>query len=181
MSKDLTKMIVYLCFIVVVVSLVIATNSKPNEVRYDGKEEVTESKTLNDKENIIINGNYSYEFIVGDNSIVYRGSKNGNVNIGVKISSDEVAYKIIDGTPYKMEDDDVIYEEMYDGLNDAYFNFKNLFDKLNSSSTIIKREGEYIRYNYDINDVKMVVVTTKDNISEIVVYDDLTYIFKFSY
>ncbi len=188
---------VYAGFFMLVLILVIGTNSNEKDYsKYEGatqdvfkpvyKEEEKENITFLEKQKKLYEGTYEFEYVItGAINIKYSGKYENMVTTGYKESSSEtLKYKIENGVTYKvLIDKEEEHSGLYMGLNEELFDFKTLFSKLNTKSTIIDRGETSKTYTYEnIDGNKIVILLNDKEINKIVIENaDLKYEFTFKY
>ena len=147
-SKTLIKFGLYMLFLTVVIGLVITSGATPAKNRTNDETRETR-KTYLEKEKELIDGEYNYVFRVDDGLITFEGNFKDGIRKGKKKDNDNTIqyeegieiYKVIDNQKEK-------YEDLYDGLDEQLFDFKSLFDILNSESCLIERNDDQVIYSY---------------------------------
>ena len=123
------------------------------------------SLTYLEKQEKIYNGSYDFIFkITGETEVNYSGSFSNDVVEGYKESKiSTLKYRIENGVTYEINlDEKKEITDLYAGLDASLFDFKTMFDKLNSKSTSIDRSTEYKTYTYENVDGYKYVVTMND-------------------
>lgn len=185
-KKIKIKLIVYMCFLGFVILLVLITGSykqdKKRNINNDTPNTIKET-TYYDMQKELYEGTYNYEFKVG-NDITYTGISKETTRTGFKESNGTIIkYEETNDKVYKIDGTDKEeYEELYKDINKDLFDFKKLFDKINSSSTIKAKEGDINTYNYDnVDNYKIVVNCDSKHIISINISTDVNYTFTFTF
>lgn len=177
-DNTLLKFIIYMAFLLFVIALIFATgsNKRVTDNQPEPKEIIEEKSeiTLKEKEQILISGKYNYEYKINNETIeiTYTGLCEEGICNG---------FREYDGNITKYNTEEIVPEELYTDLHIEYFNFKDLFDKLNSSSTIINRKEGEVSYKYTIDNTAITVYTDDEHINKIEIDNEYTYVFKFTY
>ena len=198
-GKILLKFMGYMAFFVFVIILVVVANanqkndnleikneSNIEENKNTSEESTTENLTYLDKQKKLYEGKYEFNYTVtGELNVTYTGTFDNGTVEGYKETEEElVRYSIEDGVTYKVKlNKKEEYDKLYEGLDANLFDFRQLFDKINSTSAIIDRYKEEKTYTYDGIDGYHIVVTLSDiEIDKIEINNDvLTYTFTFDY
>ena len=198
-GKILLKFMGYMAFFVFVIILVVVANanqkndnleikneSNIEENENTSEESTTENLTYLDKQKKLYEGKYEFNYTVtGELNVTYTGTFDNGTVEGYKETEEElVRYSIEDGVTYKVKlNKKEEYDKLYEGLDANLFDFRQLFDKINSTSAIIDRSKEEKTYTYDGIDGYHIVVTLSDiEIDKIEINNDvLTYTFTFDY
>ena len=189
-GKEFIKLISYLVFIFVFLLLVLITGSYKKEKAVVPKtKESVESKveiTYLDKQKKLYEGKYNFVYeITGAITIKYNGTFDKGTTTGFKEDSNGITkYKISEGNVYSIKmDTEEPYDKLYDGLDISLFDFKSLFEDLNTRNTTINDEKDKKSYSYkDVNGYDVSVVLDDNYIKEIVITNDsLKYDFSFNY
>ena len=198
-GKILLKFMGYMAFFVFVIILVVVANANQkndnleikNESNIEEKEStsedsISENLTYLDKQKKLYEGKYEFNYTVtGELNVTYTGTFDNGTVEGYKETEEElVRYSIEDGVTYKVKlNKKEEYDKLYEGLEANLFDFRQLFDKINSTSAIIDRSKEEKTYTYDGIDGYHIVVTLSDiEIDKIEINNDvLTYTFTFDY
>ncbi len=198
-GKILLKFMGYMAFFVFVIILVVVANanqkndnleikneSNIEENKNTSEESTTENLTYLDKQKKLYEGKYEFNYTVtGELNVTYTGTFDNGTVEGYKETEEElVRYSIEDGVTYKVKlNKKEEYDKLYEGLDANLFDFRQLFDKINSTSAIIDRSKEEKTYTYDGIDGYHIVVTLSDiEIDKIEINNDvLTYTFTFDY
>lgn len=173
------KLAIYFGFLGFVILLVLITGStKPSSMNNQNNKN-TKSNVVEyyDMQKEIYEGNYNYVFEVS-NGIKYTGVSTKGVRTGYMENNGNIIKYKKDTYTYKIEGtNEIKYDELYTGLDSSLFDFKKLFDKINSSSTIKARNGENYTYSYD----NIVIKTNDKHIVEIKVNSNVNYTFTFTF
>lgn len=198
-GKILLKFMGYMAFFVFVIILIVVANANQkndnleikNESNIEEKESTSEDSTSEnltylDKQKKLYEKKYEFNYTVtGELNVTYTGTFDNGTVEGYKETEEElVRYSIEDGVTYKVKlNKKEEYDKLYEGLDANLFDFRQLFDKINSTSAIIDRSKEEKTYTYDGIDGYHIVVTLSDiEIDKIEINNDvLTYTFTFDY
>ena len=182
-NKQLLKFIIYMTFLFLIISLAFISKKK-NDNNFYYQDESNESSETNkettylDMQKSLINGNYHYTFkIENKEEIIFKGESKSGVRSGIKkIGEKEIAYT-------ESPNEKTLDSKLYTELDKNLFDFNILFDKLNSTSTIISRSINEIVYTYkNVNNYNVEVYLNNEHITKIVIKDnDTTYYFSFNY
>lgn len=172
--------ILIICFILVVCSFYNHKHTLSTK-----KQEIVknDSKSLFEKEEYILNGNYNYKFEINDNKkVTYKGSYNNGETKGKYISSDKTYnYIITNKNVYIIkEKGKEPYKDLYSNLDYRLFDFESIFHDIKDKNFIKKIENNKVIYTYDYLDYKLSIITDKESILKIIFKkDNVTYDFSF--
>ena len=192
------KSLIYLAFFIIFLILAISTGavsdrSREYKAELLNKENQKNSETVKDveltyfeKQKILYDGNYNYEFnISGEVNLNYTGKSTRGIRVGYKETTDEIVkYKWDNGKTYLLKgEEEIEYEELYEGVDRELFQFESLFNRLNGDSALINRDNDETIYVYsNIDSSKVTVFTTKKNIKKIEIESiGIKYEFSFDY
>ena len=190
-GKSIIKLIAYLAFILIlIIAMIISgtgkTNNKAaNSVKKESYESVKDI-TYKEKEERLYTNSYDFRYIIsGAVNITYFGTYKDDVTTGYKEDNTGIIkYTIIDGNRYKIENgENVLYEGLYEGLDETLFNFESMFTTLNSNKAKIKSKDNIKEYFYENIDGYNYTITMDDTyINEIKIENNsLKYYFSFNY
>lgn len=195
-GKTIFKLSLYMIFFVFVIILVIATKGGENPYltslnsTSDGSESkvTTESRELTyfEKQKRLLEEKYEFDYKIEEPATVeYYGTyDDGKVEGFKETKNDLIKYMIEDGKVYSLKlGERSEYENLYDGLDSSIFNLKDLFEKLNMTSSTISRNKEDKIYNYlDVEGVDYIVYTGEESIYKIeAVAGDVVYELNFKF
>lgn len=196
-GRVLFKFILYMVFFVAVMLLIVITNAVNPPRKQSGNssesttpessfEEVKEELTYFEKQEKLHTGHYDFTYqIKGEKIAEYNGEYyNGNV-VGYRETEDDlIKYSIENGIVYLNElTGKTEYNDLYLDFCQEFFDLKKLFQKLNSTSSKIEKNGDEKWYKYEnIDGYSFVICTSKEGIETIEIYDDsIKYSFSFDY
>ena len=182
-SKTLIRFGLYMLFLAIVIGLIVVSGVSPTDKRKSANDTLQTQKTYLEKEKELFEGTYNYKFNVDDGLVTYTGAYTDGIRTGVKktetttiqYEESEEIYKIVDNQKEK-------YEDLYEGLDAILFDFKSLFDKLNSENCLIERTDEETIYTYTgVLDYDFVITASREHIMIIQIDGEHKYIFEFTY
>ncbi len=185
----------YMLFFLFVIILSIVANSTAtpkNTAKNSQKESVIEKeKPVNlsfyEKQERLYKDDYefSYKIIDNETEILYDGYFKDEITEGIKETDDEIVrYTIIEEKVYKIKfDSKEEYVDLYDGLENTFFDFESLFSKLNSSNTTIEKTDTGKKYNYkEIEGYNFEIMTDDNSIVCIkITKENVEYLLKFKF
>lgn len=198
-GRILLKFMGYMAFFVFVLILVVVANAnqKNDNLEVNDESNIEEKESTNvesesenltylDKQKKLYEGKYEFNYTVtGELNVTYTGTFDNGTVEGYKETEEElVRYSIEEGVTYRVKlNKKEEYDKLYEGLDANLFDFKQLFDKINSTSAIIDRSKEEKTYTYDGIDGYHIVVTLSEiEIDKIEINNDvLTYTLTFDY
>lgn len=182
-SKTLVKLGFYMLFLLTVVLLIVTTKTGTNVNNGASNSEMTNKKTYLDKEKELINGKYNYTFTIDDGLITYVGVAEDGIRTGKKtIDGAFIQYEESEIIYRKDENEKIVYDDLYSGLDVGMFNFKELFERLNAENCMIDRNGDEIIYSYsNISNYDYTITVNSLHIIKIQIDGEHKYNFVFTY
>ena len=193
-GKAAIKLSGYMIFLLLVIVLILISGAGQNtyteeeskESQSQSTEENTHETTYLDMQKMLYEGTYKFTYnISGLVNANFEGEKQENKIIGYKeTASETIKYEIEDDKVYKVNlNSRTEYTDLYKDLDSELFNFKSLFEKINSKSSTIKKDDIQKEYSYnDIDGYDYKVLIKEQVITNITVTTkDLIYSLEFSY
>ena len=184
-SKTLIRFGLYMLFLFIVIAMIITTGVKPknNLTNVVDDKVVNTKKTYLEKKQGLFNGDYEYKFVIDDGEITYEGTFIDGIRKGIKKTKDEETEYIEKSYTYIIQNGkEIIYDNLYEGLDNKLFNFRELFDILDKENCIIDAREEETVYSYEnIFEYNFNIITDQDNVIKIEIYGTHNYIFSFTY
>jgi len=191
-GKTAVKFSGYMVFLLFVIVLILISGAgKESYEDRDSKEsiqstEMTNEITYLDMQKKLYKGNYTFTYkIKGSVNVNYEGEKTEEKITGYKETEDStIKYEIEDGKTYEVKlNSKTEYNDLYKDLDSSFFNFKNLFDSLNSKNTSMKKDDIQKEYSYkDIEGYDYTIIIKENNITNIKINNEkITYDLTFNY
>ncbi len=196
-GNALIKLSLYSVFLIlVIVLLMIGNRIEPNRKtlkkdNIDSKNESVLQKqdklTYFEKQEKLYQKPFEFTYTVtnNDKKITYIGKNDLNKIEGIKETDEElIRYTIEEGIAYRIRlSSKEEISNIYEGLDERLFSFKNLFESLNSLEMKVEITDELKKYIYkDYDEYDITVTTNAQEITNIYIENSIiTYDFKFTY
>lgn len=182
-SKTLVKFGFYMLFLLVVILLIITTGAYKKEQVPTNKNEEVHKKTYVEKQKDLSTLKYNYIFIIDDGIVTYNGIYENGIRKGQKKENDvTIQYEESDNTYKIVNKEKILYDDLYENLDDKMFNLSSLFEVLNAENCHIERTDETTTYAYaDILDHDYLITANNEHIIKIEIEGTHKYNFEFTY
>lgn len=198
-GRTVFKFFLYMIFLVFAVIIIFIGNINQKRMapkNYESQSEYPkeeshveiekEELTYLEKQTKLFNANYNFVYTIkGRIDRVYEGSIENGITEGFKETTDSLLhYSIENGIIYKHNfKEKEVYNELYQDLEPSFFDFPNLFNNLNqTSSTIMHKDSKKIYSYKELEGYNIQITTTaKEIISIEIKNNEIEYIFEFTY
>ena len=189
-DKALIKLLLWMVFIVILIVLVIVSERNANSEILDvDKPENNVTDTPSEPENVeyeayntmitnLLANNYEYEYLIttATDSIILKGFKNPDKEIGFKETSSGITKYFIDSTgTYELNmNTSSIIDNLYSEFDSSYLNLELLFNNLNEYLYNTEENVGIRTITYDKDGFQVTVTTDTKNITNVLVMTDTT-------
>ena len=184
------KLFLYLFFFGFIVLFLALSGSFTPEAGNREKipEKVQEPKkemSFYEKQDKLINSDHAYKYVIdADNTIIFDGKIKEGIDTGYKETVNGIIkYKIVDDKIYKVTGaKEGEYDKLYQDVDEKLLSIKDIFQLINSSSSVIDRQDTFTVYNYNIEGTSYKIYTDDISVYRIEIsINEHTYNYEFSY
>ena len=191
-GKAIIKLGLWMIFIVILIAVVIFSDTRSNDIELPPAEETPNTETenyefvnYNDMIDKLLLNNYEYTYTITtlDNRYIYTGWKNNNQELGFKEDTIGIIKYFIDNTgSYRINlDNRELITDLYSNFDASYLNLSMLFDNLSEYLYSVEKNTDTRTITYDKEGYQVKVITNTDNITNItIVVDTTTYDLEFT-
>ena len=191
-GKTIIKLGLWMIFIVILIAVVIFSDTRSNDIELPPAEETPNTETenyefvnYNDMIDKLLLNNYEYTYTITtlDNKYIYTGWKNNNQDLGFKEDVNGITKYFIDETgSYRINmDNRELITDLYSNFDSSYLNLSMLFDNLSEYLYSVEKNADTRTITYDKEGYQVQVTTNTDNITNItIVVDTTTYDLEFT-
>ena len=191
-GKAIIKLGLWMIFIVILIAVVIFSDTRSNDIELPPAEETPNTETenyefvnYNDMIDKLLLNNYEYTYTITtlDNRYIYTGWKNNNQELGFKEDASGIIKYFIDETGnYRINlDNRELITDLYSNFDASYLNLSMLFDNLSEYLYSVEKNADVRTITYDKEGYQVKVITNTDNITNItIVVDTTTYDLEFT-
>lgn len=191
-GKTAVKFSGYMVFLLFVIILILISGAGNNSYQENESKESTQNETQTgevtylDMQKKLYEGNYTFSYkISGVINVNFEGEKLDNKITGYKETEEStIKYEIEDGKIYEIKlNSKKEYNDLYKDINATFFDYKTMFDSLNSKSSSMKKEDSQKEYTYtNIDGYNYSILIKENNITNIkITNENITYDLTFNY
>lgn len=184
-GKAIIKLGLWMIFIVILIAVVIFSDTGSNDIELPPAEETPNTETenyefvnYNDMIDKLLLNNYEYTYTITtlDNKYIYTGWKNNNQELGFKEDTIGIIKYFIDDTGcYRINlDNRELITDLYSNFDASYLNLSMLFDNLNEYLYSVEKNANVRTITYDKEGYQVTVITDTENITNITITVDTT-------
>lgn len=191
-GKAIIKLGLWMIFIVILIAVVIFSDTRSNDIELPPAEETPNTETenyefvnYNDMIDKLLLNNYEYTYTITtlDNRYIYTGWKNNNQELGFKEDASGIIKYFIDETGnYRINlDNRELITDLYSNFDASYLNLSMLFDNLSEYLYSVEKNADVRTITYDKEGYQVTVITDTENITNInITVDTTTYDLEFT-